>query len=217
MTEIMKEIDESQLESDIQYRYQYLVEFIGFTTEDAAAIGRLHLHLQPHIPELVQATYDKLLSYSATARHFLQPQHGCPGPPPTSLAALSTNHEQIKFRKEHLKRYLMILLANPYDAQMVKYLDMVGKIHTPAAGNKNIHVPLIQMNALMGLLSHLILGAIQQLGLTPDEQRRAITAFNKLLWIQNDFIQRHYVGHSAPTPTNSTPTAPASEARSGWR
>lgn len=138
----------------------------------------------------------------------MQQQNGFAGQAPASLEVLSVDHEQIKFRKEHLKRYLMILLANPYDAQMVKYLDMVGKIHTPAAGNKQIHVPLIQMNALMGLLSHLIIEAIQQSNLDGPVVVRFITAFNKILWIQNDFIQRHYVGPASPTSTTqSSPTS----------
>jgi hypothetical protein len=32
------------------------------------------------------------------------------------------------------------------------------------------------------------------LGLEPAEERRAIRAFNKLLWLQNDLINRHYQG-----------------------
>ena len=41
------------------------------------------------------------------------------------------DHEQIQFRKEHLGRYLVGLVTQPYDAKMVGYLDMVGKMHTP--------------------------------------------------------------------------------------
>ena len=43
-------------------------------------------------------------------------------------------HEQIKFRKGHLGRYLASLVTKAYDAKMVAYLDMVGRIHTPRAG-----------------------------------------------------------------------------------
>ena len=210
----MKTIDEQKLESDIQYRYQYLAEFIEYTAEEAATIGRLRGQLEARIPAMVQATYDKLLAFDATARHFIQPQAGQPASSPPSLGDISIDHANIKFRKEHLRRYLMILLANPYDSQMVKYLDMVGKIHTPAAGNKQIHVPLIQMNVLMGLLGNLIIKAIQELGLDVDAERASILAFNKILWIQNDFIQRHYGYRTTSLPQ---PDATSADARQGWR
>lgn len=211
----MKSTDEQRLESDIQYRYQYLAEFIGFTSEDATAIAQLHPRLQPYIPEMVQATYERLLSNTATARHFLPKQHGYEGQQTQSLEKLTHDDGQIQFRKEHLKRYLMILLGNPHDAQMVKYLDMVGKIHTPAAGNKQIHVPPVQMNALMGLLTDLIIRAIQRLPVDREIEQQSIAALNKLMWIQNDFIQRHYVG---PANASSTTTTRAvSSPNSGWR
>ena len=45
----MQTIDEPRLESDAQYRYQYLCEFIGFDAEDAALIQAFapHLGLDP--------------------------------------------------------------------------------------------------------------------------------------------------------------------------
>ena len=152
----MKLIDETRLESDLAYRYEYLTEFIGFTEADVAVIHGLQLQLMPHIDGMVQTTYDKMLSYTSTARHFLPRQHGYDGALPKDFSALSQEDSQVQFRKEHLRRYLMSLLGNPYDARMAKYLDVVGKIHTPHAGNKQINVPLVQMNALMGLLSDVL-------------------------------------------------------------
>ena len=141
----MKQVDEQRLESDLAYRYEYLTEFIGFTAEDIGLIQGLAPKLAPRIPSLVDVTYEKLLSFTATARHFLPRQYSYEGPLPESLDMLSQETEQIQFLKEHLRRYLMSLLGNAYDARMVKYLDVVGKIHTPAAGNKQIDVPLVQM------------------------------------------------------------------------
>lgn len=69
---------------------------------------------------------------------------------------------------------------------------MVGKIHTPLAGSKEIDVPLVQMNALMGFLADVLLDALMQLPLEESSRFQAIRAFSKLLWIQNDFITRHY-------------------------
>jgi len=48
------------------------------------------------------------------------------------------------------------------------------------------------MNALLGVVSHALLKSISEWPITPELKFRTIMAFNKLLWIQNDFINRHY-------------------------
>jgi hypothetical protein len=65
-------------------------------------------------------------------------------------------------------------------------------MHTPKAGSKNIHVPLVQMNALMGFVSDALLATILGLEVDNETKTRALRAFNKLLWLQNDLISRHY-------------------------
>ena len=188
----MQAIDEARLETDPQYRYEYLAGFMGFGPEDAALIQASAPLLGPLIPELVEKTYEKLLSYDATARHFVPRQAGYEGPLPTGVANLTQAHPQIRFRKEHLSRYFMQLLGRSHDGKMVQYLDMVGKMHTPKAGSKEIDVPLVQMNALMGLLADTLTDALSQQALDAATSLRTMRAFQKLLWIQNDFITRHY-------------------------
>jgi hypothetical protein len=75
---------------------------------------------------------------------------------------------------------------------MVEYLDMVGKIHTPKAGSKDLDVPLVQMNALMGFVSTALISTILGLNLERETEVKTLVAFNKLLWVQNDLITRHY-------------------------
>ena len=176
----------------MQYRYEFLAEFIGFGPEDVKLIQSSAPHLGPRIPLLVEATYQKLLAYDATARHFVPRQAGYEGPTPGNLKELTAEHPQIQFRKDHLNRYFMALIGRSYDAKMVQYLDMVGRMHTPKAGNKDIDVPLVQMNALMGVISGVLIHSISDWPLPPEVRLRTIQAFNKLLWIQNDFITRHY-------------------------
>lgn len=192
----MQSIDEARLETDPQYRFEYLAGFIGFGSEDASLIQASAPYLGPMISQLVETTYEKLLSYDATARHFIPRQTGYEGPLPKYLAQLSQTNPQIRFRKEHLSRYFMQILGRSYDTKMTQYLDMVGKMHTPKAGNKEIDVPLVQMNALMGLLSDTLTEAISQQPLDAATSLRTMRAFQKLLWIQNDFITRHYQTHS---------------------
>lgn len=188
----MQHIDEARLESDPQYRYDYLADFIGFGPDDIKRIQAAAPQIGPRIGELVDKTYEKLLSYDATARHFVPKQHGFEGEPPFDLAALDASHPQIQFRKDHLNRYFLALIGRAYDAKMVQYLDMVGKIHTARAGNGEISIPLVQMNALMGLLSDVLAEALIESPLAPEATLKTIRALNKLMWIQNDFISRHY-------------------------
>ncbi len=188
----MKTIDEPRLESDLAYRFQYLTEFMGFGEADVAAIHGAAGALAPLVPGLVDAVYAKLHGSSATWRHFLPRQHGYDGATPADLAQLTPDHPQIAFRKQHLARYLVALVTRPYDGKMLEYLDMVGKIHTDKAGSKEIAVPLVQMNALMGFVADAFVATILGLNLPRDAEAATLRAFNKLLWLQNDLIVRHY-------------------------
>lgn len=189
----MQHIDENQLETDLGYRFNYLLDFTGFGADDIAAVHGAAEHLAPLVPGLVDAVYEKLFSYDATKRHFVPKQSGYEGEVPESVESLTVDHEMIQFRKQHLGRYLVTLVTKPYDAQMLQYLDMVGKIHTPKAGSQELNVPLVQMNALMGFVSDALVATILGLGLPRDTEVATLQAFNKLLWLQNDLITRHYV------------------------
>lgn len=188
----MQHINEPRLESDLGYRFSYLTEFIGFSQQDIDAIHGAAEHLAPLVPALVDAVYDKLFSYDATKRHFVPRQFGYEGPVPESIDALNQQHEMIQFRKQHLARYLTSLVTRPYDGKMVEYLDMVGKIHTEKAGSKELNVPLVQMNALLGFVSDALVGTLLGLDLEPETKAQTLRAFNKLLWLQNDLVTRHY-------------------------
>ena len=72
------------------------------------------------------------------------------------------------------------------------FLDTVGKMHTPQAGNPEIDVPLVQMNALVGLIADILIETIWKLDLDDDTRVGTLRAFQKLLWIQNDLVTRHY-------------------------
>lgn len=188
----MQKIDEQKLEDDLAYRFGYLAEFMEFGEDDIAAIHGSAAVLGPIVPQLVDAVYDKLFSFDATKRHFVPRQSGYEGDVPESLETLQLDHEMIEFRKQHLGRYLERLVTRPYDGDMVNYLDLVGKMHTPRAGSKDLDVPLVQMNALMGFVSDALIATILGLGLDADTTSRTLRAFNKLLWLQNDLINRHY-------------------------
>jgi hypothetical protein len=194
----MNRIDEKRLESDLGYRFRYLAEFVGFGEEDVAAIHGAAPAIAPLVSTLVDAVYDKLHGYDATWRHFLPRQFGYEGDVPKTLAEVTPDHPMILYRKEHLARYLAALVTKPYDGKMVSYLDMVGKIHTPKAGSAELNVPLVQMNALMGFVADALIGTILGLGLDRAVEVRTLRAFNKLLWLQSDLINRHYQATTVP-------------------
>ena len=186
-------VDEARLEFDLAYRFEYLAKFMGFGADDIAVVHSAAPLLAPLVPGLVDAVYDKLFQYDATWRHFVPRQHGFTGIAPLDVEHLAMDHEQIQFRKQHLGRYLVALVTKPYDGKMVEYLDMVGKMHTPKAGSKELNVPLVQMNALMGFVADAFIATILALNLPKETEAKALRAFNKLLWLQNDLISKHYV------------------------
>jgi hypothetical protein len=188
----MKQIDENRLESDLGYRFEYLAEFMGLNANDIAAIHASAPILAPLVESLVDAVYIQLFNYDCTKRHFVPRQSGYDGAVPVSIEELTLDHEQIQFRKQHLGRYLQRLVTQPYDADMVSYLDLVGKIHTPHYGSEALDVPLVQMNALMGFVSDALTATILGLNLDRQTEVNTVRAFNKLLWVQNDLINRHY-------------------------
>ncbi len=188
----MQHIDEPRLEHDLGYRFAYLTQFVGFGADDIAVIHGSAGALAPRVPALVDAVYDKLFSYDATKRHFVPRQSGYEGDVPDSVESLTQDHEMIHFRKQHLARYLEALVTRPYNERMVQYLDMVGQIHTLRAGSPDLDIPLVQMNALLGFVADAITQTIFDLGLDRETEMRTQRAFGKLLWLQNDLINRHY-------------------------
>jgi protoglobin len=50
----------------------------------------------------------------------------------------------------------------------------------------------VQMNALMGFVSDALVSTILGLPLESTTKAATLRAFNKLLWLQNDMIVRHY-------------------------
>lgn len=190
----MQQIDEERLETDLGYRFGYLADFLGFDDREVSAIHDAATVLAPLVPALVDAVYEKLQGYDATWRHFLPRQSGYEGPVPGRLEELTPDHDQIQFCKQHLAQYLTALVTKAYDAKMISYLDMVGKMHTPKAGSSSLDVPLVQMNALMGFVSDALAGTILALGLDRQREERTLRALGKMLWLQNDLISRHYQG-----------------------
>ena len=138
---LIRSIDEQKLGSDLGYRFGNVTEFIDFGEDDIAAIHGSAAHLAPIVPQLVDAVYDKLFLYDATRRQFVPRQSGYEGDVPENVEALLMNHEMIEVHKLHPGRYLERLVTKPYDGNMLNDLDLVGKMHTPKSGSKELDNP----------------------------------------------------------------------------
>lgn len=190
----LQHIDEDRLYHDLAYRFEYLAKFADFGDEDIKAIHASAPVVAPLVPAIVDAVYEKLFSFDCTKRIFMQRNENYQGDLPKNLDDLNVQHEQIRFRKGFLGKYLEKLVTAKYDANFIKYLDYVGKIHTSQPGKKSkINVEYVHCSALFTYVSSFVVNAIMQAGLPKDVERKTVLAFNKLLWIQNDFFAKWYV------------------------
>lgn len=72
------------------------------------------------------------------------------------------------------------------------YMDMAGIVHTEGYGNRTLVVPLVQMNAFLGLLCDVVAERVLSLDVEDAQKFAALRAVTKVLWIQNDLVSRHY-------------------------
>ena len=132
--EALYHVDPTTL-NDLQTRVGYLKRFIGFTEDDEAALHAAAPIVAPLVPAIVDAVYEKLLSFDITAKSFVPKQTGYSGEVPTNLEDLTPTHPMIRFRKDFLGKYLVKLVTLNYQKpESWAYLDKVGLMHTGRAG-----------------------------------------------------------------------------------
>ncbi|KAF9352614.1 hypothetical protein BGX26_009594 [Mortierella sp. AD094] len=191
----MQHIERAQLYQDPVYRFQYVAKFMDFGEEDIQAIKGAAELIKPLVPSVVNAVYSKLHQFDITWDIMAKRHEGFTpsGKVIEQSSQLTENAEQIKFRKDMLTRYFGKLLSDPYDEKMIKYLEYVARIHTDTPTKKSkINVDLIHINALLGYVETVLIGGVKSLNLDRDTEYKAIAAFGKLLWIQNDFFIKFY-------------------------
>ncbi|KAI8599772.1 Protoglobin-domain-containing protein [Dissophora ornata] len=192
----MEHIERSKLYTDPVYRFQYVANFMDFGDDDVDAIKGAAELIKPLVPTVVDAVYRKLHTFDITWDVMAKRHEGFTPSGSKVIeksSELSEDADQIKFRKDMLSRYFAKLLENPYDERMIKYLEYVARIHTDTPTKKSkINVDLIHINALLGYVETVLIGGVKSLNLDRDTEYKAITAFGKLLWIQNDFFIKFY-------------------------
>ncbi|CAO3635948.1 unnamed protein product [Mucor hiemalis] len=194
----MQHIDPAKVYADGAYRFDYVSKFIDFGAEDIKAIEAVADKIRPLVPVVVDAVYDKLFQFDITKKHFVPKNEGFQGEAPVSLEELTIDHPQIKFRKDFLGKYLNKILSGPYDDRFLRYLDWVAKIHTDTPEKKSkINVDYIHIGILLGYVESVLAGGLLSLNLDREVESKALLAFNKLLWIQNDYFAKYYCNPAA--------------------
>jgi len=203
-----KHIDHDSLYSSLDARVAYLVDFIEFGAVDIQALKDIAPLLTPLVPTVLDAVYAKLFTYDITKSAFLPRQSGFEGAVPQKLDDLHLDSDTIKFRKDFLKVWIVKLLTGDYaSGKNFEYLDKVGVMHTGQAGFKHrekkapINVEYIHLGMLLGwvqtMLTSTLLGLPEET-LPMSDKIRMVVAVNKILWIQNDLMARHYVKDVLP-------------------
>ncbi|KAG0166677.1 hypothetical protein DFQ28_007018 [Apophysomyces sp. BC1034] len=209
----MMQIDADQLYADGQYRFDYVAKFLDFGEADILAIKKVADQVRPLVPVVVDAVYVKLFSFDVTKKHFMPKNEGFQGEVATTLDELTLDHPQIKFRKDFLTKYLNKVLNGPYDDRFLRYLDWVAKFHTDTPEKKSkINVEYIHMAVLLGYVETALVGGLLSLNLDRETEGAALAAFNKVLWIQNDYFAKYY----APRVPLAAPPAASSSLLSSW-
>ena len=190
---------------DVSSRLSYTTSFLSFTPSDGAAINASNPLLVPLLPSILDMVYTKLLTYDITAMAFV-PRQGDRheiGPAPTKAQDLSLNHSHIMRQKNFLKGYLLRILNNgdwTPSSPLWEYMDKVGIAHTGVPGLKHrIHRPdlrveYMHMGLLLGYVEEIFVSTVLGMDqLDMATKKEVLSAWNKLLWIQNDLFARHYV------------------------
>ncbi|KAL9618944.1 MAG: hypothetical protein Q9160_006408 [Pyrenula sp. 1 TL-2023] len=208
----MHHISPSSL-AHLSSRVSYLQSFLTFdSTTDGPSLTSSAEVLRPVLSQLLDAVYTNLLSFDITAKSFAPKQQTHEADIKyaggnTKVEELSLDHENIKFRRDFLKGYLLkILSTKDWSPQspIWDYLDKVGIMHTgnPSApgfahrGKKpSLRVEYMHMGLLLGFVEQAVAGVVlstEAEGWDTKKKGNVLVAWNKLVWIQNDLFARHY-------------------------
>ncbi|KAG0648893.1 Potassium voltage beta 1 [Hyphodiscus hymeniophilus] len=190
----MQHISASSL-SDLPSRIVYLSEFLGLTSSDTEALNAAKPLVAPLIPTILDAVYEKLLSFDITAQAFVPKNTDYDGEVVTNVQELTMSHPQIALRKDFLKNYLVKLVStsdlSPSSSFWV-YLNNVGIMHTGKPGFKHrekrpeLRVEYIHMNALLGYVMDIVISAV--IGMDVIDSAMKMIPTQKLMLLLNEWM-----------------------------
>jgi hypothetical protein len=206
----MQHISAHEINSSLPARLKYLHSFLAFSpTTDGELIHACKPVLAPLVSDIVDAVYTHLLSYDITAAPFAAAQTS--NQKDLAVHEVSHESENIKFRKDFLKGYLVRLASNTDwtpESKFWEYLDGVGKAHTGGTGDDAglkhrkakppLWVDYRDINLLLGWCENAVIDIVMGVeGMDLDTKVKVTKALNKFWWIQNDLFVRHYIPEKA--------------------
>lgn len=202
----MQHIEPAEIETSLPKRVDYLLSFLQFEPEtDGGLIHACKPVLGPLVGTIVDAVYTQLLKYDITAASFAPAQSA--NHKSVGVHELNHDSDNIKFRKDFLKGYLIRLASNTDWSPSSKfwgYLDGVGKAHTGGMGDESglkhrknkppLYVEYREVNLLLGWVENAVIDVVMgEESLDLDTKIMVVKALNKFWWIQNDLFARHYI------------------------
>ncbi|KAJ9614982.1 hypothetical protein H2200_001056 [Cladophialophora chaetospira] len=202
----MEHVDGTVINQDLSARLRYIQSFLQWEpAKDGKLIEACKPVLAPIVTNVVDAVYDHLLKYDITAASFAPKQSREGDTQDVNVRELHRDHENIRFRKDFLKGYLVRLVTNHDwipESKFWEYIDMVGKVHTGVTDSDLKHrknrpalfVEYREINLLLGWVENAVTDIVMGVeGLESQTKVDILKAFNKFWWIQNDLFSRHYM------------------------
>ena len=204
----MEHIAPEKVDHDLAARMQYTQSFLHFDPSiDGPLINSTKPIIGPMVGNIVDAVYDHLLRYDITAAPFALAQTA--EQPSVDVSEIHGDHENIQFRKDFLKIYLVRLTSNTDwtpSSKFWEYLDRVGKAHTGSADSglrwrskkASFLVDYREINLLLGWVENAVIDIIMTLDMLElNTKVKLVKTFNKFWWLQNDLFAKHYVKYAA--------------------
>ncbi|KAI0030371.1 Protoglobin-domain-containing protein [Vararia minispora EC-137] len=199
----MQEIDPVLIRVSLEDRVRYLKDFIGFNRRDVEIIKQVAPVVSEIINDTVERLYANLFEFDITKKIFMERNDGFDGEIPERLEDLKLDSPQLIYRKVFMRTWCRRVLTADYSSGKVwTYMDKVGIMHTGAKAFKHrahvspLHVPYRDCALTLGWVQNVLHTAILSVPedqLSMQNKITAVTAFNKVLWIQNDLFARHYI------------------------
>ncbi|BGP38593.1 hypothetical protein JCM10450v2_002542 [Rhodotorula kratochvilovae] len=197
-----KHYDRDLIREDLEQRVTFARDFLRFTEADGKVLNSVAPIISPLIKPTVDGVYEQLFRFDYTASSFLKNNVGFEGKHAETLKDLNLDDPQIAYRKKILSSYVGKMFTSNFEAHSTwQYFDKVAAMHTGLAAFKHrankdpLVVDLQPMALLLGWVVDVVVKAVMGL---PEEtadvatKTAVITAFNKLVWCQNDLFNKYY-------------------------
>ncbi len=167
--------------ADAGHFFAYIAEFIGFTTEDAAAIRETRFIIEKHITAMVAAFYARLLRFPATRRLFLKSDG-------------TIDQEYLEMRMRHQTSFWRRAASGEYDEDFTRFVDYVGRAHTSNGADPNIYIPERYLIGMIGFVGQRIDEALEAelTGVDHGLYDRAAKAWSLFLMVLLEMLARSY-------------------------